>query len=399
MATSLPAGLERSVQATAAVVTAEGFNEGKSAANDAGEFPWARISEALDGGTCPLCAAVDGKVLRVGSPEYARWRLPSHINCRRVMVYLAAHEVEEADFEEPDAELVRKHGHFHTHPERHAQYRIPATPEGRHVVVRRVQHQETGEVRTVLDWAPWWDRVPQWKRVLVLQARATEDPGELQDILTELGITNLLDPQHLRAATLLGLRDRVEGWITFEEYTPAFLREVRAFERRNSKRRVEHGRVLSPEGKVLYRKIGTVDRLNFVQKERDQYFPGNILVHNHPRGTSFSPGDIHSACVNGLVEIRAVGQEWRYIMRPPEGGWSAEFWHRMAGRLLAYLRQLELRDAMDIRTGVRTLEECDMDLMHRVWVQMAAEFGLQYTREVNDARRRKGSPRTGRRPG
>ncbi len=69
---ALPKPLNKSLKATATVAVAELFSEGKAAANDPENWPFAEISEVLDGRTCPLCAAVDGKVLRVGKRRFAR---------------------------------------------------------------------------------------------------------------------------------------------------------------------------------------------------------------------------------------------------------------------------------------------------------------------------------------
>jgi len=217
----LPAGLQRSLTATAAVSITELYNEGKSAANDPEEWPLVVISEVLDGNTCKLCAAVDGKILRVGTPEYREWRQPSHIGCRRILTYIHRDEQgAEADFERPDPELIRKHGHFHVQPKQHAKYRIPAEPAGRHVVVRRVRHEASGEIRTRLDWAPWWDQVPQREKQLVLRARVTADPEKLKALLARLGITDPAQPDQFQRVVRLGLRDRLEGWVTLSPDDP-----------------------------------------------------------------------------------------------------------------------------------------------------------------------------------
>lgn len=211
----LPPSLQKSLQATATITVAELHNEGMAAANNPQEWPFAQISEILDHRTCPLCRRVDGMILRVGTPEYAKWRAPSHINCRRTLIYISREEQNvRVDFEEPDAELIRKHGHYHVNPEKHAELRIPAEPAGRHVVVRRVKNLETGEIGTRLDWAPWFEQVPQWQRDLVLQARATSDEAQLTQILEKLGITDPTQGEGFRTVARLGLRDRIEGWVS-----------------------------------------------------------------------------------------------------------------------------------------------------------------------------------------
>ena len=211
----LPPKLEKSLQATATLTIAELHNEGMAAANNPADWPYAQISEILDNRTCPLCRAVDGKIVAVGSPEYAKWRQPSHINCRRVMVYIGKDEQNvRVDFAEPAPELIKKHGHYHIQPDKYAELRIPAEPAGRHVVVRRVKNLETGKISTRLDWAPWHDQTSAAKRELILQARATSDPVELAKLLEKLGIADPTDGEGFQAVTRFGLRDRIEGWVT-----------------------------------------------------------------------------------------------------------------------------------------------------------------------------------------
>jgi hypothetical protein len=215
MAATLPPSLQKSLQATATITVAELHNEGMAAANNPQEWPFAQISEILDNRTCPLCRRVDGMILRVGTPEHAKWRQPSHINCRRTLIYISKDEQNvRADFEEPEPELIKKHGHYHVQPDKYAELRIPAEPAGRHVVARRVKNLETGEIGTRLDWAPWFEQVPQWKRDLVLQARATADDVQLAQILEKLGITDPTGGDGFQTVARLGLRDRIEGWVT-----------------------------------------------------------------------------------------------------------------------------------------------------------------------------------------
>lgn len=211
----LPVTLNRSLKATATLVVTQLTNAGAESAVDASEWPYARISEQLDGRTCPLCAALNGLVVAVDSPEYRRYRDPSHIGCRRLMTRIHRDAAgAKVTFFEPDGELIKRHGHFHLRPDRYAEYRMPAQPAGRHFIVRRVRNLESGEISTRLDWAPWWNQTPEWKRTLVIQARAAQKREELSEILEKLGITDATDPVQLRQATLLGLRDRLEGWVT-----------------------------------------------------------------------------------------------------------------------------------------------------------------------------------------
>lgn len=213
---SLPPALLTSLKVTAKVSLTELTAEGMASANDPKLYPWVRISEILDDRICPLCAAVNGKVLPADSDLAKKWRQPSHIGCRRIMSYISADATEtEVTFREPSEELIRRHGHYHLQPEKYVELKVPSEPGGRQFVARRVKSLETGETKTVLDWAPWWEQVPQWRRDLVIKARVTAEDKPLRDILELLGLPAIEDlNERLRQTVLLGLRDRLEGWIT-----------------------------------------------------------------------------------------------------------------------------------------------------------------------------------------
>jgi hypothetical protein len=212
--------------ATVGVTVTELYNEGRaSAASDRGAYPLAQISERMDERTCPLCQAVDGLILRTDSPEYAEWRQPSHINCRRIMEYIGRDEPAAPDFQRPDQELIRKHGHYHLDPDKHAELRIPAEPSGRHFVLRWLRREGTGEAARALDWAPWWSQVSEADRALVLRARvapAAELPGLLRPLGLTLGPGGVAawTPADWRLATRLALRDRLEGFLTVRAVVP-----------------------------------------------------------------------------------------------------------------------------------------------------------------------------------
>lgn len=137
-------------------------------------------------------------------------------NCRRRWLWIAKDDPAPVTAVEPDPQLVAKHGHYHLNPDKYAEYRLPAQPSGRQAIVRRVKNTETGEVATRVDWAPWLQQVPANKLKLVLKARATTDAAELRSIAEALGVSDLTDPAQLQQAILLGIYDRLKGWVTTE---------------------------------------------------------------------------------------------------------------------------------------------------------------------------------------
>ncbi|MEK7767942.1 MAG: hypothetical protein AAB368_17055, partial [bacterium] len=118
----------------------------------------------LDGRICPLCRQLNGHILEKGTALYQRYRLPSHINCRRIMVDVHKDEVNnEGDptratltpDNEPDEEMRRRYGHFIGDPKKYAPLRVPARPTGRDFIYERGADGAPGK----LHWAP---KLPKW---------------------------------------------------------------------------------------------------------------------------------------------------------------------------------------------------------------------------------------------
>lgn len=67
----------------------------------------------LDRRTCPLCASLDGKVMRADTVAFARFRPPLHYNCRCVRVFIGPHEpAVRFTWVNPDPALVRQYAGF-----------------------------------------------------------------------------------------------------------------------------------------------------------------------------------------------------------------------------------------------------------------------------------------------
>ncbi len=132
------------------------FDLGRDAAPAREAFPLAEINEVLDDVICPLCQSLHGKIMARNSAAYEEFKRPSHINCRRIMVFIGKDEVDldgepmTPDFERPPQELLDKHGHFHIDPDKYAQLRIPSRPEARDFIFARGAAGEPGR----LLWRP-----------------------------------------------------------------------------------------------------------------------------------------------------------------------------------------------------------------------------------------------------
>ena len=135
--------VERLLGATTGAFETAIYRLGQESALPANDYPHAQIIETLDGAICPLCRAVHGMILDKSKPEYDRWRLPSHINCRRILVDIHRDEVDnegnptQGNFNEPPDQLISQHGHFVLRPKKFAHLRLPARPTGLDFIVKR----------------------------------------------------------------------------------------------------------------------------------------------------------------------------------------------------------------------------------------------------------------------
>lgn len=81
---------------------------------------------------------------------------------------------------------------------------------------------------------------------------------------------------------------------------------------RNNK--FEHLKVVDKDGNVLMTKSGDEESVRFSAVEAREHFKGNVTIHNHPAGGTFSDADLKMLGY-GVTEIRVAAPEGDYIMR------------------------------------------------------------------------------------
>lgn len=75
----------------------------------------AQWSAVLDSHTCPLCASLDGKVIKATNPDFDIFRPPLHYNCRCFWAFILIEEENVIyNWETPDPSLVKHYGGFVT---------------------------------------------------------------------------------------------------------------------------------------------------------------------------------------------------------------------------------------------------------------------------------------------
>jgi len=80
--------------------------------------------------------------------------------------------------------------------------------------------------------------------------------------------------------------------------------------------------VYDGSGKYLFTKRGSETEIIFTRKE-GKMLKDSIITHNHPSGASFSIQDIKTLKASGAAELRVVGKNCVYYIRPPKE-WSEE---------------------------------------------------------------------------
>lgn len=89
---------------------------------------------------------------------------------------------------------------------------------------------------------------------------------------------------------------------------------LKGIESRTRNLKKEQYRVVDREGNVVMQKQGDEGSVSYTMGEARQHIPGNITIHNHPDGGTFSPPDL-SDIGHGATEIRAASPEGTYVLR------------------------------------------------------------------------------------
>lgn len=107
--------------------------------------------------------------------------------------------------------------------------------------------------------------------------------------------------------------------------TEAQAKTLKTIETKTRNLKKEQFRVVDREGNVIFQKQGDGNSVSYKIGEARDNFPGNITVHNHPDGGTFSSSDL-SDIGHGATEIRAAAPEGTYILRNTRYGtkWNAD---------------------------------------------------------------------------
>ena len=283
--------IEANLRGAAFATLTQDYNLGRDAALPQDEFPLAQIIETLDDRVCPLCASVHGLIMDRRSPEYAKWRDPSHINCRRILAYIGKDERNEdgspvaPDFQAPPDELVQKHGHFHIDSRKYSELRVPARPEGRDFIALP---QGKGNPARIL-----------WREGLPLDAlKATL--RDFYELLQEAGLDDALLAQRYAL-----LANHAASQISYADLEGAIAKHSGDWNLSTD---------LSPQE---YARVG----LDITQSEQSSICVyrtrGRDMIGIYQDSLSFAPRNVSLDAVTCLYDPRAG--EIQSLLRSPEG--------------------------------------------------------------------------------
>lgn len=108
--------------------------------------------------------------------------------------------------------------------------------------------------------------------------------------------------------------------------TVAQERTLKGIESRTRNLKKEQLRVVDADGNVILTKQGDKTSVEFSVGEARDNFYGNIVIHNHPDGGTFSTADINTLSY-GAKEIRVAAPEGTYILRNMNTDKGAKWWN------------------------------------------------------------------------
>lgn len=207
------------------------------------------------------------------------------------------------------------------------------------------------------------------------------------------------------------VREPTESVHHTEHMPEAQAAAVRKFEdelraRNTGKRGVKERMViLAPDGSVIIDKEGKHRSVGFMGSEvrKVSAAGGAVLTHNHPDdgGYSLSPNDVAAVYQMDAVEVRAVGRDYTYSLRPKPGKkWpnplvmNTMYDHtqrpmidesrKRGDETLGRMEDVDRHDPKAVKkynteaTAYQQVE--NLRMQHETWMRIANKLNLQYTR-------------------
>ena len=150
----------------------------------------------------------------------------------------------------------------------------------------------------------------------------------------------------------------------------AQLKTLKGIETRTRHLKKEQFRVVDREGNVVMQKQGDENSVSYKVGEAREHFPGNVTIHNHPDGGTFSSADL-SDFGYGATEIRAASPEGTYSLRNmayrSKMGKDQKTWYEMRNDIEAASQTF--KSSRELRRELRSSFETEVKPIADRWEQ------------------------------
>ena len=129
-------------------------------------------------------------------------------------------------------------------------------------------------------------------------------------------------------------------------------------------------------GNVIVQKDGSKDLIQLTEEEGKK-LKGATFTHNHPRGTSFSDSDIHTACGLEMKEIRVICRDGGvYLLKMKDGSnLNSDLWNnKIELNYFVYGEIVYNEFERAIKEGEMTIADANSQHYHRVWEMIMSEI-------------------------
>jgi hypothetical protein len=147
----------------------------------------------------------------------------------------------------------------------------------------------------------------------------------------------------------------------------------------------ETGIIFDTDGNEVWRQKGQTANVDIMDAVNKGVMKGNILTHNHPRGSSFSDSDIKVLSFYEMAEIRAVSNKHTYTAKLTDKFMQYDKFDRkkmIEAKVKEYDDEVKKELSGTINGKELTQREADLERWHRIWTKMAERDGwITYKRE------------------
>lgn len=183
-----------------------------------------------------------------------------------------------------------------------------------------------------------------------------------------------------RAGGGSGLGSGVRGDASMRGYSAGLAKAMTDRQNEIWQSDTEHASIFDKNGKEVARNDNGTN--NSVEIDETK-IANNISIHNHPKGHSFSAGDVATTVENNGAEMRVIGSNGRvYSLKRPKGGWgmtgeqayeayNKKFWSNYSK---GSKYQSNYKGDKSVAHG-----RVDATVAHTTMKQLAKEFGWKYT--------------------